>query len=131
MIELATLNPLCCPNSYLSELQSEAAEPGFYWRKGPGWTVCHRSSTSTPILSLGKMNRYQLTINHHHHHHQSFQSLASIIIVVSVIIINHSQLSSSVTTIGIIIIYCVDIVISSFCNQQKSFVVIMNHLNYG
>ena len=27
---------------------------------GPGWTVCHRSSTSAPILNLREMNRYHL-----------------------------------------------------------------------
>ena len=32
VIELATLNPLCYPNSYLSELQPEAAVPDFHWR---------------------------------------------------------------------------------------------------
>ena len=30
VIELATLNPLCYPNSYLSELQPEAAVPDFH-----------------------------------------------------------------------------------------------------
>ena len=32
VIESATLNPLCFPNSYLSELQPEAAVPDFHWR---------------------------------------------------------------------------------------------------
>ena len=32
VIESATLNPLCYPNSYLSELQPEAAVPDFHWR---------------------------------------------------------------------------------------------------
>ena len=27
---------------------------------GPGWTVCHRSSTSAPILNLCEINHYQL-----------------------------------------------------------------------
>ena len=30
VIELATLNPLCYPNSYVSELQPEAAGPDFH-----------------------------------------------------------------------------------------------------
>ena len=30
VIQSATLNPLCCPNSYLSELQPEAAVPDFH-----------------------------------------------------------------------------------------------------
>ena len=30
VIESATLNPLCYPNSYLSELQPEAAVPDFH-----------------------------------------------------------------------------------------------------
>ena len=30
VIGSATLNPLCCPNSYLSELQPEAAVPDFH-----------------------------------------------------------------------------------------------------
>ena len=32
VIESATLIPLCYPNSYLSELQPEAAVPEFHWR---------------------------------------------------------------------------------------------------
>ena len=32
VIESATLNPLCYPSSYLSELQSEAAVLDFHWR---------------------------------------------------------------------------------------------------
>ena len=55
---------------------------------GPGWTVCHYSSTPAPILNLCEMNHYQLkgrvslcpltttrrspTVGHHHPHHYHY-----------------------------------------------------------
>ena len=58
VIELATLNPLCYPNSYLAELQSDPLS--LLFTAGAWLLVCHKSSTTAPILNLCKMTRYQL-----------------------------------------------------------------------
>ena len=49
VIESATLNPLCYPNSYWAEVQ-HGPWSLLFSGTGPGWIVCHGSSTSSPIL---------------------------------------------------------------------------------